>query len=51
MCIRDRLKACMDPSKYTGRAAYQTEEFLKNVVKPILTENKELLGIKAEINV
>ena len=47
----DELKACMDPSKYTGRAAYQTEEFLKNVVKPVLTKNKELLGIKAEINV
>ena len=47
----DELKACMDPSKYTGRAAYQTEEFLKNVVEPVLTKNKELLGIKAEINV
>ncbi len=47
----DELKACMDPSKYTGRAAYQTEEFLKNAVKPVLTKNKELLGIKAEINV
>ncbi len=47
----DELKACMDPSKYTGRAAYQTEEFLRNVVEPVLTKNKELLGIKAEINV
>ena len=47
----DELKSCMDPSKYTGRAAYQTEEFLKNVVEPVLTKNKELLGIKAEINV
>ena len=27
------------------------EEFLAEVVNPILEENKELLGVKAEINV
>lgn len=45
------LKECMDPKKYTGRAAYQTTEFINNVVKPVLEANRELLGAKAEINV
>ncbi|MDD3337901.1 MAG: adenylosuccinate lyase [Lachnospiraceae bacterium] len=45
------LKKTMDPSKYTGRAEVQVDAFMKNVVTPILEENKELLGVKAEINV
>lgn len=45
------LQKTMDPSKYTGRAKEQVEAFLKNVVQPVLDENKELLGLKAEINV
>ena len=45
------LRKTMDPSKYVGRAPLQVEKFLKEVVEPILTENKELLGVKAEINV
>ena len=47
----DELKKTMDPSKYTGRAKEQVEEFLADVIAPILEENKELLGLKAEINV
>ena len=45
------LQKTMDPSKYTGRAKEQVEAFLKNVVQPVLDENKELLGLKAETNV
>ena len=41
----------MDPSKYVGRSKEQVEAFLKNVVTPKLDENRELLGVKAEINV
>ena len=47
----DDLKAAMDPSRYTGRATQQVEEFLADVIAPLLEENKELLGLKAEINV
>ncbi len=47
----DELKKTMDPSKYTGRAKEQVEAFLKNVVQPVLDENKDALGMKAEINV
>ncbi len=45
------LQASMDPSKYTGRAKEQTEEFLAEEIQPILEENRELLGVTAEINV
>ena len=45
------LKESMDPSKYIGRSAVQVERFVKDVVGPVLEENKELLGVKAEINV
>ena len=47
----EELQATMDPSKYTGRAALQVDAFLKNVIAPIMEENKDLLGVKAEINV
>ena len=41
----------MDPAKYVGRSREQVDAFLKNVIRPVLEENKELLGVKAEINV
>ncbi len=47
----DELKAAMDPSRYTGRAKEQVEEFLEEVIRPVLDENREELGVKAEINV
>lgn len=50
MSLED-LQKTMDPSKYVGRAPLQVEKFLKEVVNPILEENKDLLGVKAEINV
>ncbi|MGN0276368.1 MAG: adenylosuccinate lyase [Hominisplanchenecus sp.] len=47
----EELQKTMDPSRYVGRAPRQVEIFLKNVIAPILEENKELLGVKAEIHV
>ena len=47
----DDLKACMEPSKYVGRSSTQVEEFLNEVINPILEENKDILGMTAEINV
>ena len=41
----------MDPKKYVGRAPYQVDKYLNEVVYPILKERKDLLGMKAEINV
>ena len=50
MTLED-LQKTMDPAKYVGRSREQVDAFLKNVIAPILEENKELLGVKAEINV
>ena len=47
----DELKKTMDPSKYVGRAPVQVDNYLNNVVRPMLEENKEILGMTAEINV
>jgi adenylosuccinate lyase len=47
----EQLESIMDPKNFVGRAPQQTEEFITEVINPILEENKEMLGIKAEINV
>ncbi|MDY5022674.1 MAG: adenylosuccinate lyase [Blautia sp.] len=47
----EELQKTMDPAKYVGRAKEQTTAFLEKVVAPILESHKELLGVKAEINV
>jgi len=45
------LKKAMEPARYTGRAKEQTEEFIEEVIQPILKENQDLLGITVEITV
>ena len=45
------LKKTMDPSRYTGRAERQVDTYLAQVIRPMLEERKELLGMTAEINV
>ena len=48
---REDLEACMDPEKYTGRAREQVEEYLAEVVKPLLKENESVLGQSVKIEV
>ncbi len=50
MTLED-LQKTMDPARYVGRSKEQVEAFLHNVINPVLEENKELLGMTAEINV
>ncbi len=45
------LKKTMDPARYTGRAERQVDAYLAQVIRPLLEERKELLGMTAEINV
>ena len=47
----EELAQKMDPSEYTGRSARQVEVYLRDFVKPVLSENKDLLGLSAEIKV
>lgn len=50
MSLED-LQKTMDPSKYVGRAPVQVTAFLTKTIGPVLDKNKNLLGMKAEINV
>ncbi len=49
--VHGRMDEILDAKKFTGRASSQVEEFIKTEVDPILSENKNLLGIKNEISV
>ncbi len=47
----EQLQGIMKPENFVGRAPWQVEEFLAQVVAPILEANKDVLGMKAQINV
>ena len=47
----DELIALMKPENFVGRAPQQTEEFIREIVKPVLDDNRDILGMQAEINV
>ena len=47
----EELQAKLDPSKYTGRAKEQVDEYLAEVVQPVLDSNADALGMTATINV
>jgi adenylosuccinate lyase len=48
---KEALQKVLKPENYVGRAPQQTTEFLDGVIKPILAENKDCLGLTAEIHV
>ena len=48
---KEEIEALLEPKNFVGRAPQQTEEFLAEVVQPILDSNKDILGMVAEINV
>ena len=48
---REELQKTMEPMRYVGRAPQQVDEFLNEVIRPVLKENAEVLGMTAEINV
>ena len=45
------LQSYMKPENYVGRAPYQVEAYLRDVVTPVLSSNKEDLGVSVDINV
>lgn len=47
----EEIISIIDPRKFTGRASGQVEDFIQDIINPILESNKELLGETAEINV
>ena len=47
----EELSANMNPLLYIGRSAYQVDRYIEDVVKPVLSDNKDALGITADIAV
>lgn len=47
----EEIDGIMDPRRFTGRASEQTEEFLEEVVRPILEEFHDSLGMEGQIKV
>mgnify|MGYP002626548163 CR=1 FL=1 len=50
MSLED-LEKTMDPASYIGCAPHQVERYLREVIRPILDANRDLLGVEAQINV
>ena len=48
---REEIESFMQPEFFTGRSASQVEEFVAQVVKPVLEANKEILGERAQLSV
>jgi adenylosuccinate lyase len=47
----EEINAVMKPANFVGRSPQQVDDFLNEVISPILAENKDLLGVEVEINV
>ena len=50
MTLED-LERSMDPAKYVGRAPQQVEAYLRDHIRPLLNENRDVLGWTSEISV
>ncbi len=48
---KEEILHVLKPENFVGRAPQQTAEFVEEVIRPILEENADLLGIEVEINV
>lgn len=48
---RGEIEAVLKPAAFTGRSAQQVEEYLRDVVGPVLEKNKDLLGERAQLAV
>ncbi len=48
---KEHLAEILDPKNFIGRAPSQVTDFINEVVNPIIKDNKEILGLEANINV
>ena len=51
MITREEVEAILRPEQFTGRSCEQVEEYLHDVIRPLLAENADLLGEKQELSV
>ena len=47
---KEEINKYLDASKYIGRASEQVSEYITTFVNPVLKKNKDLLGLKVNIN-
>lgn len=47
----EELKKTMEPSKYVGRSREQVEVFLRDVIRPVLDANQDMLGVSVDVTV
>ena len=47
---KEEINKYLDASKYIGRASEQVNEYITTFVNPVLEKNKDLLGLKVNIN-
>ena len=48
---REEIEAELSPEAFTGRAPQQVEEYLQDVIQPVLDANPEDVGMTAELSV
>ena len=51
MVTREEVDAILQPEQFTGRSQQQVEEFLGEVIRPLLRDNADILGEKQELHV
>ena len=51
MVTREEVEAILQPEQFTGRSQQQVEEFLSEVIRPLLRDNADILGEKQELHV
>ena len=48
---REEIDEILDPANFIGRSAVQVDDFLRDVIAPIINANKDVLGETAELSV
>ena len=51
MVTREEIEAILQPEKFIGRSAEQVDEFLTDIIQPLLDEHADVLGEKEELTV
>ncbi|MDD2956075.1 MAG: lyase family protein, partial [Oscillospiraceae bacterium] len=51
MLKREDLDGILVPEHFIGRSAEQTERFVQDLVEPVLEQNRDILGEKAQLSV
>lgn len=51
MVTKEEVEAILQPEKFIGRSAEQVDEFLTDIMQPLLNEHADVLGEKEELTV